>query len=62
MDKIGDGSRYGLSIHYSDERGNVLETGIGAARPEDPRDQIAAGAFGAHQKNRIGEPLVKHWE
>jgi MurNAc alpha-1-phosphate uridylyltransferase len=32
MDKVGDGSRYGLSIHYSDERGNVLETGGGICK------------------------------
>lgn len=26
---VGDGSRFGLSVNYSDERGNVLETGGG---------------------------------
>lgn len=29
IDALGDGSRYGVSIEYSDERGNVLETGGG---------------------------------
>lgn len=28
-EQIGDGSRYGLSIHYSDEGDNILETGGG---------------------------------
>ncbi|MDX1440093.1 MAG: nucleotidyltransferase family protein, partial [Rubricoccaceae bacterium] len=28
-ERIGNGSRYGLSITYSDEQGNVLETGGG---------------------------------
>lgn len=29
IDALGDGSRYGLTIHYSDERDSVLETGGG---------------------------------
>ncbi len=29
IDVLGDGSRYGLVIHYSDERDSVLETGGG---------------------------------
>ena len=29
IDALGDGSRYGLVIHYSDERDSVLETGGG---------------------------------
>ncbi len=29
MDTLGDGSRYGVSIRYSDESGHVLETGGG---------------------------------
>jgi len=32
MDRLGDGSRYLLVIHYSDERDGVLETGGGIAR------------------------------
>jgi MurNAc alpha-1-phosphate uridylyltransferase len=29
IETLGDGSRYGLTIHYSDERDSVLETGGG---------------------------------
>ena len=32
MDYLGDGSRYGVSIHYSDEGDHALETGGGIAR------------------------------
>ena len=29
VDRIGDGNRYGLDVHYSDEGDNILETGGG---------------------------------
>jgi MurNAc alpha-1-phosphate uridylyltransferase len=32
IDHLGDGSRYRLKIHYSDERGKVLETGGGITK------------------------------
>jgi MurNAc alpha-1-phosphate uridylyltransferase len=32
IDELGDGSRYQLSIHYSDERNAVLETGGGIVK------------------------------
>lgn len=32
IDRLGDGSRYQLSIHYSDERNAVLETGGGIVK------------------------------
>lgn len=32
MDRLGDGSRYQLAIHYSDERDAVLETGGGIVK------------------------------